>query len=154
MKDSGIKIVSKNRRASFDYALGERFEAGMVLTGTEIKSVRNNKVDLKRGYGRLDEYGEVWLLDAHISPYEMGNRENHEAERPRKLLLNKREIAKIERELQTPGVTLVPTKLYLKDGRAKVEIAVARGKKKYDKRQDIAKKDAKRQVERNLRQRY
>ena len=90
----------------------------MVLTGTEIKSVRNNKVDLKRSYGRLDEFAEVWLLDAHISPYEMGNRENHEPERPRKLLLNKREIAKIERELQTPGVTLVPTKMYLKDGRS------------------------------------
>ena len=124
----------------------------MVLTGTEIKSVRNNKVDLKRGYARLDD-GEIWLLETHISQYEMGNRENHETERPRKLLLNKKEISKIAKELQVVGVTLIPTKLYLKDGRAKVEIAIARGKKNYDKRQAIAKRDANRQIERNLRER-
>lgn len=152
MNDSGIKIVAKNRKASFDYKLGDRYEAGMVLTGTEIKSIRNNKVDLKRSFAR-PENGEVWLFDLHISPYEQGNRENHEPERRRKLLLNKKEIAKIERELQEKGVTVVPTKLYLKNGRAKVEVAIARGKRNYDKRQSIAKKDANRQIERSLKER-
>lgn len=153
MREKTTKAVSKNRRASFDYHLDERFEAGMVLTGTEIKSIRNHGADLKRGYAR-PRSGEIWLLDVHISPYEQGNRENHEPERPRKLLLHKREIAKIERALQEKGVTLIPTRLYLKDGRAKIEIAIARGKKQYDKRASLAKKDAQRQMERALRQKY
>ncbi len=125
----------------------------MVLTGTEIKSIRNSKADLKRAYARVKN-GEAWLFELHISPYEQGNRENHEPERPRKLLLHKKEIAKLVRELQDKGVTLVPTQLYLKNGRAKVEIAVARGKKSYDKRQDIAKRDANRQIERALKKKY
>ena len=125
----------------------------MVLTGTEIKSIRQNKVDLKRGYARVYD-GEVWLHDVYIGPYEQGNRENHEPERRRKLLLHKKEIAKIERETQEQGITLIPTRLYLKDGRAKIEIAIAQGKKLYDKRRDMAKKDANRQVERALREKY
>lgn len=153
MRPKGIKIVSHNRRASHDYELGETYEAGIVLTGTEIKSVRLNKVDLKRGYARVKD-GEVWLYDIHISPYEQGNRENHEPERPRKLLLHKREIAKLFRLIKEKGVTLVPTKMYLKDGRAKIEIAVATGKKSFDKRESLAKKDSQRQIERALREKY
>lgn len=153
MRPKGIKVVSKNRRASFDYHLEERFEAGLVLTGTEIKSLRNHGADLKRGYARPRD-GEVWLLDIHIAPYEQGNRDNHEPERPRKLLLHKREIAKIERALQDKGITLIPTQLYLKDGIAKIEIALARGKRQYDKRADLAKKDAQRQIDRALNQKY
>lgn len=152
MIKKGEKLVSKNRKASFEYHLGDRYEAGMVLTGTEIKSIRANKVDLKRAYARPDD-GEIWLLDLHISQYEQGNRENHEPERKRKLLLNRKEIAKIERSLQEKGVTLVPTRLYLKNGLAKVEIAVASGKKNYDKRQSVAKKDANRQIQRALKER-
>lgn len=153
MRPKGIKVVSTNRRATHEYHLNTRYEAGLVLTGTEIKSIRQSKVDLRRGYARVQQ-GEVWLYDVHIAQYEQGNRENHEPERPRKLLLRKKEIAKLERETQEKGVTLIPTKLYLKDGRAKVEIAVAQGKKLYDKRSDIAKKDAQRQVERALREKY
>lgn len=153
MLQQGEKVIAKNRKASFDYHLGERFEAGLVLTGTEIKSIRASKADLKRAYARPDENGEVWLLDLHISHYEQGNRANHEPERRRKLLLNRREIDKIERALIDKGVTLVPTRLYLKNGRAKVEIALATGKKNYDKRQAIAKKDANRQVQRELKER-
>lgn len=152
MIKTGEKIVSKNRRAHYDYHLGERYEAGLVLTGTEIKSIRNSKADLKRAYARPDN-GEVWLLDLHISQYEQGNRENHEPERPRKLLLNRREIFKIEKALNDKGATLIPTRLYLKNGLAKVEIAIATGKKNYDKRQAVAKKDANRQIQRTLKER-
>lgn len=152
MIKTGEKIVSKNRRAHFDYHLGERFEAGLVLTGTEIKSIRNNKADLKRAYARPDN-GEMWLLDMHVSQYEQGNRENHDPERPRKLLLNRREIFKIEKAMIDKGVTIIPTRLYLKNGLAKVEIAIATGKKNYDKRQAVAKKDANRQIQRTLKER-
>ena len=152
MIQTGEKIVSKNRRAHYDYHLGERYEAGLVLTGTEIKSIRNSKADLKRAYARPDN-GEVWLIDLHISQYEQGNRENHEPERPRKLLLNRREIFKIEKALNDKGATLIPTRLYLKNGLAKVEIAIATGKKNYDKRQAVAKKDANRQIQRTLKER-
>ncbi|MEM7798134.1 MAG: SsrA-binding protein SmpB [Chloroflexota bacterium] len=152
MRESGIKVIAKNRQASFNYMLGDRYEAGLVLTGTEIKSIRNNKVDLKRSFARPED-GEMWVYELYISPYEQGNRENHEPERKRKLLLHRKEIAKIERELTDRGVTIVPTKLYLKDGRAKIEVAVARGKKNYDKRQALAKKDAQRTIERSLKER-
>jgi SsrA-binding protein len=147
------KIVANNKRASFDYHLLERFEAGLVLTGTEIKSVRANQVSLRRSYIQNRD-GELWLIEAHISPYEHGSRENHEPTRPRKLLLHRREINKIIDKLVQGGVTMVPTKLYLKDGIAKIEIALARGKRKYDKRETLAKRDAERQVDRALRQKY
>ncbi len=154
MREQGIKVISKNRKASHEYHLGERYEAGMVLTGTEIKSIRNHKVDLKRGFARIVQ-GELWLYDTHIAPYDQGNRENHEPERPRKLLLHRREIAKILRAMMhDKGVTLIPTTLYLKDGYAKVEIAIAQGKKLYDKRESLAKRDAQMQVERALREKY
>ena len=153
MITKGEKIVAKNRPDSFEFLLGEGFQAGLVFTRTEFKSVRASKADLKRAYARPDENGELWLLDMHISPYEQGNRENHEPERKRKLLLHRKEIYKIERAMFDKGVTLVPTRLYLKNGLAKVEIAIATGKKNYDKRQSIAKKDANRQVQRELKER-
>jgi SsrA-binding protein len=149
----GIKIVSKNKRATFDFELLDKFEAGMSLQGTEIKSIRANQVNLRRSYVQ-NRNGELWLIDAHISPYEHGNRDNHEPTRPRKLLLHRREINKILDEMAQKSLTVVPTRMYLKNGRAKVEIALARGKRKADKRSDLAKKDADRQVERALREKY
>jgi SsrA-binding protein len=152
-RKGGIRIVANNKRANFDYHLLDRFEAGLVLTGTEIKSVRANLVSLRRSYVQNRE-GELWLLEAHIAPYVHGSRENHVPTRPRKLLLHRREIRKIMDSLAQSGLTVVPTKLYLRDGRAKVEIALARGKRKFDKRQSLARKDAERQVERALREKY
>ncbi len=149
----GIKVISKNRRAAFDFQLLDRFEAGLVLTGTEIKSIRAHQVSLQRSYVQARE-GELWLIDANIAPYIHGNRENHESTRPRKLLLHRREINKVLEALAQKGLTVVPTKLYLKRGKAKVEIALARGKAQRDKRSDIAKRDAQRQVERALREKY
>ena len=149
----GIKVVTKNKRAKFDFELMDKFEAGMALQGTEIKSIRANQVNLRRSYVQ-NRGGELWLIDAHISPYEHGNRDNHEPTRPRKLLLHRREINKIIDEMAQKSLTVVPTRMYLKNGRAKVEIALARGKRKADKRSDLAKKDADRQVERALREKY
>ena len=152
-KGEGIKVIAKNRRASFDYHLLDRFEAGLVLTGTEIKSIRAHQVSLQRSYVQARD-DELFLLEANIAPYLHGNRENHDPTRPRKLLLHRREINKILDALTMKGLTVVPTRLYLKDGRAKVEIALARGKARYDKRQSIAKRDSERQVERALREKY
>ena len=150
---SGIRVISKNRRASFDFQLLDRFEAGLVLTGTEIKSIRAHQVSLQRSFVQA-RGDELWLIEANIAPYKHGNRENHESTRPRKLLLHRREINKILDALAQKGLTVVPTKLYLKNGKAKVEIALARGKAYRDKRSDIAKLDAQRQVERALREKY
>ena len=152
-QNSGIKVIYNNKRANFDYELLDRYEAGLVLTGTEIKSIRANQVNLRRSYVQCSG-GELWVFDAHISPYEHGNRDNHEPTRPRKLLLHRREINKIIDEMAQKSLTVVPTHMYLKNGRAKVEIALARGKRKADKRSDLAKKDANRQVERALREKY
>lgn len=149
----GIKIVSNNKRARFEYHLLDLYEAGLALTGTEIKSVRAGQVSLQRSYVQARN-GELWLIDAHIAEYKHGNRENHDPIRPRKLLLHRREINTILDDLAQKGVTVVPTKMYLKRGIAKVEIATARGKRLHDKRQDIARRDAKRQVERALREKY
>jgi SsrA-binding protein len=149
----GIKVITNNKRATFDYELLERFEAGLVLTGTEIKSVRGHHASLQQSYVQARN-GELWLIEANISPYDHGNRENHDPKRPRKLLLHRREINRILDKLAQRGLTLIPTRLYLKSGRAKVEIALARGKRKYDKRHDIAERDANRQVERALREKY
>lgn len=148
-----IKVISTNKRATFDYELLERFEAGLALTGTEIKSVRANQVSLQRSYVHPRD-DELWLLDANIAQYAHGNRENHEPTRPRKLLLHRREINRILTNLAQKGLTVVPVRLYLKNGRAKVEVALARGKHKYDKREDMARRDADRQVERALREKY
>ena len=152
-KGDGLKVIAKNRRASHDYHLLDRFEAGLVLTGTEIKSIRSHQVSLQRSYVQARE-DELWLLEANIAPYAHGNRENHDPTRPRKLLLHRREINKILDALAMKGLTVIPTRLYLKNGLAKIEIALARGKTVRDKRHDIAKKDADRQVERALREKY
>ena len=148
-----IEVISRNRRASHDYDLLDRFEAGLVLTGTEIKSIRDRKVSLRRAFVQ-PRGDELYLFEVNIAPYEHGNRENHDPTRPRKLLLHRREIGQIIDALQTKGMAMVPTMLYLKDGWAKVEVALARGKKLYDKRRDMARRDAERQVERALREKY
>jgi len=139
----------QNRRASFDYELLERFEAGVALTGSEIKSLRQGGVTLTEAFARI-RGGEVWLEGMHIPPYREASYNNHEPLRSRKLLLKKREIAEIAKGLERQGLTLIPTRLYFKEGWVKLEVALGRGKKRYDKRQDEAKKDAARQMERAL----
>jgi SsrA-binding protein len=153
MKKSGIKVISTNRKARHDYLLLETYEAGLVLTGPEIKSVRANKVSLRHSYVQA-KGGELWLFEANIAVYERGGYEKQDPTRPRKLLLRKREVEKIMEALATKGLTMVPTKLYLRGGWAKVEVALARGKKQYDKRQALARRDAGRQVERALKEKY
>ncbi|HEY80490.1 MAG TPA: SsrA-binding protein SmpB [Anaerolineae bacterium] len=145
----GIKVVATNRKARHDYEILETMEAGIVLTGTEIKSVREGKVSLKEGFAIIKN-GEVWLMDVNIAPYRHGHRDNHEPRRPRKLLLHRREIDRLQGKIQEKGWTLIPLKMYLKNNRAKVELALVRGKKKYDKRRDIAKRDAQRELQRAL----
>jgi SsrA-binding protein len=148
----GTKLITDNRRARHDYHLLERFEAGLVLTGTEIKSLRERGASLQRAFADVRE-GEVWLVGAHIPEYEQGNIANHEPDRDRKLLLHRREIDSLFGKVRERGLTLVPTRLYFKDGRAKVEIALARGKEARDKRRDLAERDARRQIERELKTR-
>ncbi len=145
----GIKVVATNRKARHEYEIIETMEAGIALTGTEIKSVREGKVSLKEGFAIIKD-GEVWLMDVHIAPYTHGHRDNHDPRRPRKLLLHRREIDRLQGKLQEKGWTLVPLKMYLKNNRAKVELALVRGKKKYDKRKAIAKRDAERELQRAL----
>lgn len=152
MASEGVKVVAENRKAFHDYFIEETVEAGIILTGTEIKSIRNSRVNLKDSYARVDN-GEVWLYQTHISPYEQGNRFNHDPLRPRKLLLHRTEINKLVGKIQLQGLTLIPIKIYLKHGLAKVALAVCKGKKNYDKRQDVAERDAKREIERHLRER-
>lgn len=148
-----IKVVATNRKARHEYEFHDTFEAGLVLKGSEIKSIRAGQVSLQQGYVSF-EGGEAWLVDVHIAPYDQAGRDNHDPKRRRKLLLNRREIDRLAGQAQQKGYTVVPTQLYLKDGRAKVEIALARGKKLYDKRQSIAERDSKRQVERAIKERY
>ena len=146
---SAERVVAQNRRAGHDYFILDTFEAGLVLTGTEVKSLRQGRASLAQAYG--DVRGtEVWLVGAHIPVYEQGNLANHEPERDRKLLLHKREIDSLIGKVREKGLTLVPTRLYFKGGRAKVELALARGKEHRDKRRDIAKREADRQIERAL----
>jgi len=145
-----VKVVARNKKARHDYHLLERFEAGLVLQGSEIKSIRAGQINIKQAYVRVDGE-EAWLMDAHIAPYEQASRFGHEPTRPRKLLLHKREITRLYDEVRLKGTTIIPTQVHLRDGRAKVEIAIARGKKLYDKRQSIAQRDAQRQIERELR---
>ncbi|NIS81476.1 MAG: SsrA-binding protein SmpB [Anaerolineales bacterium] len=145
----GIKVIATNRKASHDFFLSDRFEAGIVLRGTEIKSVRARQVSLREAYVQTDGR-EAWLVNAYIAPYNPASHFNHDPRRSRKLLLHKREILRLDEKLRQRGFTIVPTKMYFKEGRAKVEIALARGKRKYDKRREIAKRDAQREVERSL----
>jgi len=136
------KQVCANRKARYDYHILDSFEAGLVLVGTEVKSLRAGKANLKDSYARFKD-GELWLMAMHISPYSQGNRQNHEPERPRKLLLDARQLRKLRRQLEEKGLTLVPLRVYFSDrGWAKVEIALARGKAKYDKRQAVAKRES------------
>jgi SsrA-binding protein len=133
-KDSSIKILSDNRQASHNYFLMDRYEAGMVLTGTEVKAAKDGKIQLKEAYALVQD-NEAWLMNAHISQYSHGNRENHPPIRNRKLLLHRREIDKLLGETREKGLSLIPTKIYLKKGKIKCEIAVAKGKKLHDKRE-------------------
>ena len=151
-KPNGEKLVAENRRARHDYQLLDRYEAGLQLTGTEVKSLRDGRVRLAQAYADVRD-GEVWLVGAHIDEYAQGNVSNHDPDRDRKLLLHRREIDSLIGEVQERGLTLVPTRLYFKNGRAKLEIAVARGKEQRDKRRDIAKRDAERDIQRALRRR-
>jgi SsrA-binding protein len=149
---AGTKLIAENRRARHEYHLLERYEAGLVLTGTEVKSLRDGKAILQRAFGDLRE-GELYLVGAHIPEYTQGNVQNHDPDRDRKLLLHRRELDQLVGKVQEKGLTLVPTRLYWKDGRAKVELALARGKDVRDKRRDIADRDARRQIERALKAR-
>lgn len=142
-----IKVVATNRKARHEYFILEQFEAGIALRGSEIKSVRQGQISLAEAYVNIDGR-EAWLLDAHIAPYEQAGIFNHEPRRPRKLLLHRRQITELWNLVRQKGVTIIPLRVYLKQGRAKVEIAVARGKKLYDKRQEIAKRDLQRELER------
>lgn len=146
-----IKVIATNRKARHQYHFDDTYEAGLVLVGSEIKSIRAGRVSLQEGFVLFEE-GEAWLVNVHIAQYDPASRQNHEPKRRRKLLLHRRQIDRLHSRAREKGYTVIPTKLYLKDGRAKVEIALARGKKLYDKRQTIAKRDSKRQVERALKE--
>lgn len=145
----GRKIVSNNKKAYHEYTILDKYDAGIVLTGTEIKSIRKAQINFKDGFVKV-EAGEVWLYNCHISPYEQGNRFNHEAERKRKLLLNKNEILKIHAKVKKDGYSIIPLSIFLENGWAKVEIGLAKGKKLHDKRDDIAKKTMDRDIARNF----
>lgn len=145
-----IKIIVNNKKAFHDYFIDDVFEAGMVLLGTEVKSLRLGKANLKDAFCRIKD-GEVFVNNLHISPYEFGNRENHDPTRVRKLLLNRVEIDKMTRKVEERGFSLIPTKLYFKDGRVKMEIGLARGKKLHDKRETLKGKEAEREMARALR---
>jgi SsrA-binding protein len=149
----GTKLIAQNRRARFDYHLDDRYEAGIVLTGTEVKALRAGKASLVEAWVKIDRDGEAWLVQAHIEEYDHGNRFNHDPTRERKLLLHRRQIDKLAKEAAVQGAALIPTRMYFKGGRAKVEFAVAKGKNVADKRQDMAKRDAKREIDRALKQR-
>lgn len=153
MGNENIKIVSTNRKARHEYFIEETLEAGISLKGTEVKSIRQGKCNIKEGYAQVIN-GEVFLFNVHISPYEQGNIYNQDPIRTRKLLLHKREINKLTGYITQKGYTLIPLSVYIKDGLVKVEIGVARGKKLYDKREDIAKKDVERKIQRQLKERY
>ena len=146
------KLIADNRRARHDYHLGDRVEAGVMLTGTEVKSLREGNTSLQRAYAEVHD-GEAWLVGVHIPEYLQGNSANHDPDRERKLLLHRREIDRLYGQVREKGVTLVPTRMYFKDGRVKVEIAVGRGKELHDKRRDIADRDAKRQMDREMKAR-
>jgi SsrA-binding protein len=149
---SQIRVVATNRKARHDYAIEDTIEAGIVLIGSEIKSIRAGRVNLRDGYAAIED-GEVWLHNVHIAPYDPASRYGHEPRRRRKLLLHKREIARLERRVQEKGYTLVPLRLYLRGDLAKVELALARGKRQYDKRAAIAEREARRRTERAIRER-
>jgi len=153
-KDAGImakegSLIAQNKKARHDFSVEETYEAGMVLTGTEIKSIRNRRVNLKDSFARVTG-GEVWMSNLHISPYEQGNRYNHDPVRARKLLLHRKQINELIGLTQQKGYTIVPLKIYIKNGVAKVLIGIGKGKKKHDKREDLKQKDANREIQRAM----
>lgn len=151
---NAIKVIARNRRASHDYHLEKTYEAGIVLRGSEIKSIRANRVSLQEGFVQERE-GELWLMNVHISPYEQAGVYGYvDPMRPRKLLLHKKEIAQIISRIRERGYTVVPTMVFLQRGRAKIEIALARGKRQYDKRADLAKRDSEREIRQALKDRF
>ena len=147
-----IKVVATNRKARHEYFLLDEFEAGIALKGSEIKSIRAGQVSLAEAYIRIDGKN-AWLVDAHIAPYEQANRNNHDPRRQRQLLLHKKEIRKLWEAIRLKGVTIVPTRIYLKKGYAKVEIAIAKGKKLYDKRRELARRESEREIDRQINKR-
>jgi SsrA-binding protein len=149
---SGEKLIAENRKARHEFHLLDRVEAGIVLTGSEVKSLREGRAQLQRAFGDVRD-GEVWLVGAHIAPYDQAGVESHDPDRDRKLLLHRREIDNLTTKVQERGFTLVPTRLYFKDGRAKVEVALAKGKDVRDRRREIARRESDRQIERALKQR-
>ena len=146
-----IKVVATNRKASFEYFLLDKFEAGISLQCSEIKSIRAGQISIKEAYVDVQDGKQAWLVEAHIAPYAQANQFNHEPLRKRRLLLHKKEISKLWDNVRIKGMTIVPTRVYLKNGRAKIEIALAKGKKAYDKRASIAKRDAERGADREMR---
>lgn len=146
------RVVTSNRRAFHEYTILETIEAGIALTGTEIKSIRDGKVTISEAYARIED-GELWMIGSHISPYSHGNRSNHEPDRPRKLLVHKSQIRDLRAAIEQKGMTLIPLRVSLKQGRAKIDIGVARGKKLYDKRDAAAERESRRDVERAMRDR-
>lgn len=148
-KETGRKLVAQNRKARHDYLIEDTYEAGLVLTGTEVKSLRAGRASLVDGFADIED-GEMWLLNVHIPEYTQGTWTNHATRRKRKLLLNRSEIERIEHRVTQRGLTIVPLSLYFKDGRAKVEIALAKGKKSYDKRHSLAEKQATRETQREM----
>lgn len=147
------KVITTNRKAFHDYTIFDKYVAGIVLTGTEIKSIRKNAINLKDSFCKI-ENNEIFLYNCHISPYEQGNRFNHKAERVRKLLLNKKEILKMHSKVKKDGYSIIPLEVFITHGFAKIEIGLAKGKKLHDKRDDIAKKDQKREIDRASKIRY
>jgi SsrA-binding protein len=150
--EQGKKIIASNRRARHDYTIEDTVEAGLVLTGTEVKSLRAGRATLTDGFGQITD-SEAWLHGVHIPEYTQGTWTNHEPRRTRKLLLHRKEIDRLDSSIRERGLTLVPLSMYFKDGKVKIELGLARGKRTYDKRQDLAKRDAAREVERELRRR-
>ena len=153
MVQQGIKIAAENRKARHDYSIHETFEAGIELVGTEVKALRAGKANLKDAYAQITKSAEVYLYNLHVSPYEQGNQFNQEPLRPRRLLLHRAEIRRLIGKVKEKGYTLVPLKLYFSRGRVKLELALATGKKSYDKRQSLAEKDAKREMDRTMKER-
>lgn len=149
MGNESVKVVATNRKAYHDYFIEDRFEAGLVLTGTEIKSVRAGQVNLRDSFATIKN-GELWLINSHIAAYERGTLFNHDPRRPRKLLMHRREINRLAGKIQEKGLTLIPLRMYLKNNRAKVELGLARGQRHYDKRATLREKETRREVEREM----
>jgi SsrA-binding protein len=147
MSDQGDRVITRNKKARHNYFVEDSYEAGIILVGSEVKSLREGRISLTDAYGRFQD-GELWLVKAHISTYKQANQQNHEPERPRKLLMHKRELRRLLGKVTESGCTLIPLSLYFKDGRVKVEIGLCRGKKLYDKRQSLRQKEAAREIER------